>query len=701
MRACGNLLASGSGPAVFAFVLAVGSAHAQSLEGTGFPSPYDRTQASAVSGDGTVVVGQAFTSNLFGPMAAFRWSATGGMADLGTLGGYNQPFAAGVNYDGTVVVGTLGGLFVNSQAFRWLDGPGMTGLGYLPGDSWSSATGVSADGKVIVGNSGTSSSDGQAFRWVDDGSSTGHMEGLGLAGGTRTQANAVSADGKVVVGNLYYSTEEYQTFRWSESEGMHSLFPVGFPFGMRASATAVNADGSVVVGSIYQDSTASAYRWVYGELYTVLGQLGTGDFSEALAVSADGSVVVGRAGDGTSFEAFYWAEGEPEGMVSVASLLQEAGVEMTGWVLETATGISADGTVIVGSGSSPDSSLEAWIARLGPTPGVTTREAALNSLLTLGQVPNLASNFVLNLLGTNSEYARQHSVDVSAPPVQPLAYGEESDSGVAAMASPRPLRVFGYGLGGAAFDPNGASGAALIGASVAVTDHLVVGGSVGYGAVRSDMDMGGEVTIRGPSATMFIASTPETGLQFLAAGSVAGFDADIRRGYMNGAGEASSSGETDGAGYGGLVRAGYAFALDDRNRLEPFAQYEAVHSRLDAYAEKGGPFPAEISKMSQTDQIGRLGAELRHRFRPDAWIWGSAAWAHRFDDSGVDLAIQFIDLFGVSGSAPVGASDWMEAAVGISLPVGHDVRLTGSVTAGLFGEGSDTLLGRVGVSSAF
>lgn len=187
------------------------------------------------------------------------------------------------------------------------------------------------------------------------------------------------------------------------------------------------------------------------------------------------------------------------------------------------------------------------------------------------------------------------------------------------MTTARPLRVFAYGLGGAAFDPDGWSGAALVGASLDVTDNLVVGGSLGYGAVNSDMDLGGEATIRGPAGTVFIASTPETGFQFLAAGTVAGFDADIRRGYMNGGGTATSPGETDGTGYGGMLRAGYAFALDDRNRLEPFAAYQAVHSSLDAYTETGGPFPVEISEMSQTEQVGRLGAELRHRFRPEAW----------------------------------------------------------------------------------
>lgn len=689
-------------------LIAASESSAQSLQGLGYPSdggpgsgPGPSPKVSGVSADGRVVVGQ-FNDN--GTARAFRWTDDTGMVRIAPL---QWGAANAVNSDGRIIVGVAddGG---KAEAFRWVDDGtptgALVGLGFLssePGYQQSEALAVSATGATVVGSS-WNGSNYEAFRWTE----SSDMTGLGfLPGGNSSAALGISSDATVVVG--FSSDGNYNVpVRWIEngtSTGLILSLGTLSPGG-NGSATAVNRDGTVIVGGSWNGSTSEAFRWVDdgspSGLMQGLGYLSPGGGSGALAVNGDGTVIVGRAFDSSLEDtAFIWTP-ETE-MVSLVDMLADAGVDVAGWQLQWATGVSADGKTIVGSGGNGSPGSELWIARLGPTPGVTTREAALNSLLTLGQVPNVASNFVLNLLATNSEYARQHSTDASAPPVQPLAYGEEGDSGVAAMVPPRSLRVFGYGLGGAAFDPDGTSGAALIGASVAVTDHLVVGGSVGYGAVRSDMDMGGEATIRGPSATMFIASTPETGLQFLAAGSVAGFDADIRRGYMNGAGEASSSGETDGAGYGGLVRAGYAFALDDRNRLEPFAQYEAVHSRLDAYSEKGGPFPAEISKMSQTDQIGRLGAELRHRFRPDAWVWGSAAWAHRFDDSGVDLAIQFIDLFGVSGSAPVGASDWMEAAVGISLPVGHDVRLTGSVTAGLFGEGSDTLLGRVGVSSAF
>lgn len=390
-------------------------------------------------------------------------------------------------------------------------------------------------------------------------------------------------------------------------------------------------------------------------------------------------------------------------MVSVASLLSDSGVDMTGWFLNRAYGVSDDGNVIVGYGSNPSVALElgGWIARLGPNAGLITPEAALESLYTLGQAPGAASGLVTNFLDTTSEYARQHAAAAATPAMQPLGYADDGKTVTAAATPVDPLRFFGYGLGGAAFNEDGWAGSAMVGASLAVSDHLVVGGSLGYGAVQSDMGLGGEAEIRGPAGTVFIASTPETGFQFLATGTVAGLDADITRGYMNGAGTDTSSGETDGLGYGGLVRLGYAFALDDRNRIEPFAAYQAVHVDLDAYTESGGAFPAEIDEMSTTDQVSRLGAEVRHRFQPDSWLWGSAAWAHRFNESGVDLAVQLIDLFGVSGTAPIGSTDWMEVTAGVSYAVTDTTRMTGSLTAGVFGEGSDTLVGRLGVSTAF
>ena len=65
-------------------------------------------------------------------------------------------------------------------------------------------------------------------------------------------------------------------------------------------------------------------------------------------MSADGSVVVGYGGSGNG-QAFIWTAAT--GMQTLSAVLAAANVDLTGWGLNQATGISADGTVVVGNGT--------------------------------------------------------------------------------------------------------------------------------------------------------------------------------------------------------------------------------------------------------------------------------------------------------------------------------------------------------------
>ena len=82
--------------------------------------------ASATSQDGAVIVGQSSDS---GDSRAFRWTASTGIVDLGTLsGGSINASAANVSTDGSVVVGSSDSSD-GIQAFRWTAGAGIEGLG--------------------------------------------------------------------------------------------------------------------------------------------------------------------------------------------------------------------------------------------------------------------------------------------------------------------------------------------------------------------------------------------------------------------------------------------------------------------------------------------------------------------------------------------------------------------------------------------
>jgi probable HAF family extracellular repeat protein len=87
--------------------------------------------------------------NAAGQWRAFRWTASRGMQDLGTLGGCCS-YASGVSADGAVVVGMAYNAAGQGRAFRWTASGGMQDLGTLGGD-WSVAYDVSADGAVVVG----------------------------------------------------------------------------------------------------------------------------------------------------------------------------------------------------------------------------------------------------------------------------------------------------------------------------------------------------------------------------------------------------------------------------------------------------------------------------------------------------------------------------------------------------------------------
>ena len=335
--------------------------------------------ANAVSADGRVVVGSSFSAS--GP-EAFRWE-DGVMTGLGDLpGSVFSSVATAVSADGRVIVGhgqSASGL----EAFRWENGM-ITGLGDLPGGEVKSrADGVSADGSVIAGAASVPGG-WEAFRWEG-----GSMEGLGdLPGGVSSSlARGVSSDGEVVVG--WGDSGDFEAFRWEGGTlvGLGFLADPGPTGAFQSAAYGVSANGSVTVGAsdnwriLYDPYSGGCttvkffepFRFQDGVMTSLFEGIAPCDisgpvttFGISLAVNADGSVIVGWG-----FGAFIWDESN--GKRNLEHVLEDDfGLDLTGWRLDRATGVSADGTVIVGYGRNPQGDQEAWIAVLpqpNPVPG--------------------------------------------------------------------------------------------------------------------------------------------------------------------------------------------------------------------------------------------------------------------------------------------------------------------------------------------
>jgi autotransporter-associated beta strand protein/probable HAF family extracellular repeat protein len=308
----------------------------------------DLTQAYAVSADGSVVVGSyRVTINNNTTIQPFRWTAATGIVGLGPPPGYSLGPPDYLSADGSVVVGTLGG--PAALPFRWTAARGFIDLGVEAGAVATSPAAVDANGSVIAGGSQFGSLF-QAWRWMP---STG-IVGLGfLPGDTTSGANDISSDGSVIVGSSGIRINDSYTlsepFRWTAATGMVGLGML--PGYSSSDAAAVSADGSVVVGTATnpQYSGSEAFRWTAATGMVGLGMLPGDNASNATDVSADGSVVVGTSGDefgGGPGRAYRWTA--ILGMQSIRDILVANGTDLSGFSLISPTGVSADGTVIVG-----------------------------------------------------------------------------------------------------------------------------------------------------------------------------------------------------------------------------------------------------------------------------------------------------------------------------------------------------------------
>ena len=545
--------------------------------------------ATAASSNGSKIVGYAVDNNSV--YQAVLWNGAGAPSLLDSGATYAYSGATGISSTGSTIVGYLNTGTPNlDDAFYFRTGT-ITSLNSFFAGQASRAAGVSADGNLIVGTAGDylpgpSVANGfifnintSALTIVD---ASAHLPAFATAGLTLTQLNAISGNGLVTVGYAYSDTvsstpSDALAFSRTSAGTYAALGKLGGVFSWSI-ARAVNSTGSVIVGqSLNAANKSEAFVYQTGAM-TGLGFLGTGDESDATGVSADGTVIVG------------YSRITPGGAVRHAFVYSNVMLDETEWM-----------SSLNGPGS-----LVAMTTNLNQLP---LEGAHHRPLMSYDRMGKQSQAWATGDFGTSSRQSDRHTTS-----------GE-------------------------------------IGVSQAYGD-FVLGIAAGHASLNQDLLFGGNASISGnyllAEADYRLADKESIASLVLLRGD---YDATASRGYVLGGGVLDAS-----RGSTGLKTSSARLRLDGPAQqftssfsVTPFASYTFTRTTADAYTETGGSFPASFAAQEHNAQESRLGVTAKVVATPSTSVLFTAEWIHRFDDAGDGLSgtnLATSSAFAVGGIAP-------------------------------------------------
>lgn len=612
----------------------------------------DESAAAAISANGLIVAGRS-SASAGADNHACIW-VNGTIRDLGTLGGSGSS-ARGLSADGSVAVGWAQDGSGQFRAFRWTEAGGMVDLGTLGGSS-SMAFAVSADGSVVVGQSQPLAGSSHAFCW-----SGGTMLDLGTLGGAGSAAYGVSADGSVAVGNSQLAGNVYtHAFRCSGG----TMTDLGTLAGGTVSyANAVSADGSIMAGySQISGGLYRAFRWE-GGVMTSLGTLG-GD-SYAHGISSNGQVIVGQTGTNDSgiyneaYYAFRWTAAT--GMQSVEQWLAASGVPIgPGLSTFEAKATNADGSVVVGTLQNS----HAFLARAGS--GLIDVQEFTGSLAGSAPVPA----FAIQDASLVMHGAHGHPVSAALP------------------AGRQDLWLTGDWGRGDYGELHGSLGTAEVGYARGLTEGATLKVALGRTGSSQDTAHGGEVRSRCTYLLPeLVVAFPESRLHATFSASYTLGEIDIDRGYLNAGLEDHSMGSPDVRSTAARVRLDWQDAFGTgMAAFTPFLSLTRIRTRIDAYTEHGGGFPARWDARRESSTQSRLGLDARWRMSERTAWNGRAEYVHRFEKHGTRASGQILGLSEFSMPGLSYRRNWISGGLGLEHTFGA---LTGSLMLTASTEGGD------------
>jgi probable HAF family extracellular repeat protein len=399
----------------------------------------------------------------------------------------------------------------------------------------------------------------------------------------------------------------------------------------------------VVVGYGTSASGREAFRWTQASGMVGMGNLAGGAFeSAAYGVNSDGTVVVGYGTSARGREAFRWTQAN--GMQRVADWLAAAGVPVaTGYTMNEARGVSADGSLVVGTSDGPNGP-EAFIARVAGTGSGAITLSQLQA--SLGAVA-IGGGMALSAVDTTLNGAH------SNPLARRVAAGKKTfwmagDWGFDDHGS----RSGNFGLAEAALGYNFGPAQVNI--------------SLGQTWARQSLPLSGQAKTDGT----YLLAEVLFPLADRVWATVSAYDdrgeAELRRGYMNAGIQDVSTGKPDTETWGLRAR------LDLENAwrvastdFSPYADLSYAEAKLDAYTETGGGFPARFESRKDKATELRLGVNLAKPLADSVRVVGALEATHRFEKNSAPTSGDVIGLFGFNIAGANYNQDWLRAAVGL------------------------------------
>ena len=634
------------------------AAHAQGISDLGVLNGGTNSQGYGINAAGNVVVGSAADGAAGNAVTAYRWTPTGGFTGLGMLNGGNQSDAYAVNALGDVVVGGAADGAAGNQlrAYRWTQATGMVSLGVLNGGIESQAFSLNATGDVVVGGSkdGAATNLHRAFRWTQ----AGGLVSLGLLnGGFFSYAFGVNAPGDVVVGVAAdgAAANQQRAFRWTQAGGMVSLGVLNG--GNSSQARGINAAGDVVVGFSADGAAANAdraFRWTQADGMVNLGAINGGNASRAVGVDSTGNVVVGYAADGAAGNAqrgFRWTPAT--GMQSIEAWLAASGVVVNPAAVKTiyAMATNSDGSVVVGT--------------------------LYNSHAYLARV-SAAGSGMIDLVQYNQSLTGSTGAPAMAMQAADMALHGAHGSPMRGLlaAGVQSFSVAGdVGRGSAPSSSTGDLGVAEVSYARGLRDGNMVKVALGHSRSNQDTVFGGNIRVSGtyllPEVIFKLADTP---VHFTFSGYYNAGNANIKRGYNNAGTPTLSSGEAQATTTALRIRADWLNAATWGNTaLTPYASMTQIHSRIGAYTETGGGFPASWEARSESATQARIGVDAVHSISDKINLLGRVEIGHRFQSQGANAKGQVLGLFAFDLSGQSYKQDWARLSAGLEGKLGDGV----------------------------